>query len=198
MLNWWKFRASSSPSCCCFRWEKVNLFRSDINSICYHSCRLVIIIHTYINLSVFGIVDLVFLLLLVVNWPARPVSCDDHQETQSHSIPNSVGGGENTQQQQQQHHQSKKLKYHDIWYEINESIVLNCSLKVNRDQHVIEKKFFLISFSLRSSSKYTKKLCKKIKRLFGIESTIKWACTCSRSAARRSSRTCVFGPSNSS
>ncbi len=29
-----------------------------------------------------------------------------------------------------------KLKYHDIWYEVNDSIVLNCSLRVGKDQHV--------------------------------------------------------------
>ena len=32
--------------------------------------------------------------------------------------------------------QTQKLKYHDVWYEINESTVLNCSLRVNKDQHV--------------------------------------------------------------
>lgn len=30
-----------------------------------------------------------------------------------------------------------KLRHQDIWSEVNDSIVLNCSLKVNRDQHVV-------------------------------------------------------------
>jgi hypothetical protein len=34
--------------------------------------------------------------------------------------------------------QHNKLKYHDLWYEINDSIVLNCSLRVGKDQHVSE------------------------------------------------------------
>jgi hypothetical protein len=35
-------------------------------------------------------------------------------------------------------HQHPKLKYLDVWYEVNEPITkLNCSLRVNRDQHVV-------------------------------------------------------------
>ena len=32
---------------------------------------------------------------------------------------------------------TKKLKYHESWLEMNETIVFNCSLRVNRDQHVV-------------------------------------------------------------
>jgi hypothetical protein len=37
------------------------------------------------------------------------------------------------------HHNNgqQKLKYLDVWYEVNEPILLNCSLRVNRDQHVV-------------------------------------------------------------
>lgn len=30
-----------------------------------------------------------------------------------------------------------KLRHQDIWAEVNDSIILNCSLRVNRDQHVV-------------------------------------------------------------
>ncbi len=36
-----------------------------------------------------------------------------------------------------QHNSQQKLKYLDVWYEVNEPIILNCSLRVNRDQHVV-------------------------------------------------------------
>ena len=36
--------------------------------------------------------------------------------------------------------QPKKLKYHESWLEENDSTILNCSLRVDRDQHV---NFFL-------------------------------------------------------
>ena len=29
-----------------------------------------------------------------------------------------------------------KLRHQDVWIEANESIILNCSLRVNKDQHV--------------------------------------------------------------
>jgi hypothetical protein len=31
---------------------------------------------------------------------------------------------------------SNKLRYQELWYEINDSAVLNCTLRVNKDQHV--------------------------------------------------------------
>ena len=30
-----------------------------------------------------------------------------------------------------------RIRHLDLWAEVNQSIVLNCSLRVNRDQHVI-------------------------------------------------------------
>lgn len=39
--------------------------------------------------------------------------------------------------QQNEQKQQQKLKYLDVWYEINEPTILNCSLRVNRDQHVV-------------------------------------------------------------
>lgn len=36
---------------------------------------------------------------------------------------------------------NNKLKYQDLWFETNESIVLNCTLKVHKDQHVNKKIF---------------------------------------------------------
>ncbi|CAF0840695.1 unnamed protein product, partial [Brachionus calyciflorus] len=31
----------------------------------------------------------------------------------------------------------QRSKYHDVWHEVNDAIVINCSIRVNRDQHVV-------------------------------------------------------------
>ncbi len=35
-----------------------------------------------------------------------------------------------------------RIRHIDLWAEVNQSIVLNCSLRVNKDQHVNSKKFY--------------------------------------------------------
>lgn len=50
-----------------------------------------------------------------------------------HSFKRTINEPKTTTSKNQQH----KLKYHDVWYEMNDSTILNCSLRVNKDQHVI-------------------------------------------------------------
>jgi hypothetical protein len=38
---------------------------------------------------------------------------------------------------------SNKLRYQELWYETNDSAVLNCTLRVNKDQHVNKLNFEL-------------------------------------------------------
>ena len=45
--------------------------------------------------------------------------------------------GENISPASTSNHRQIKLRHQDVWAETNDSIVLNCSLRVNRDQHVV-------------------------------------------------------------
>ena len=77
--------------------------------------------------------------LLFQQQQQQPISTTSNQlivnnnnNYRSHSTNNNNNNNHN-----HQHNSQQKLKYLDVWYEVNEPIILNCSLRVNRDQHVV-------------------------------------------------------------